>query len=82
MSMSIASRQGAPRNYFDIGAPEMLADHLSEVSKLAGPAVARDLLPNLDERVGAFAVDSALVIKNAVKSSRRRATNRRVRVGR
>jgi glycosyltransferase involved in cell wall biosynthesis len=59
--------------YFGIDDSEMLADHLWEVSQLAGPAVARDLLPNLDERVGAFAVDFAHVIKNAVRSSRRAA---------
>jgi glycosyltransferase involved in cell wall biosynthesis len=64
---------GGAARYFGIDDPEMLADHLSEVSQLAGPAVARDLLPNLDERVGAFAMDFAHVIKNAVESSRRAA---------
>jgi glycosyltransferase involved in cell wall biosynthesis len=60
---------GAAR-YFGIDDPEALADHLSDVSQVPEPAVARDLLPNLDERVGAFAADFAHVIQNAVHLSR------------
>jgi glycosyltransferase involved in cell wall biosynthesis len=56
--------------YFGIDDPEALADHLSDVSQVPEPAVARDLLPNLDERVGAFAADFARVIQNAVHLSR------------
>lgn len=56
--------------YFGIDDPEALADHLSDVSRVPEPAVARDLLPNLDERVGAFAADFARVIQNAVHLSR------------
>jgi glycosyltransferase involved in cell wall biosynthesis len=57
--------------YFGIDDPEALADHLSEVSQAAAPAVARDLLPDLDQRVGAFALDFARVIQSAVQLSRR-----------
>ena len=58
---------GGTARYFGIDDPGMLADHLSEVSQAAGPMVARDLQPNLDERVAAFAVDFARVIQRAVQ---------------
>jgi glycosyltransferase involved in cell wall biosynthesis len=56
--------------YFGIDDPGALADHLSEVSQAAEPAVVRDLVPNLDKRVGAFAADFVHVIQNAVRLSR------------
>jgi glycosyltransferase involved in cell wall biosynthesis len=58
---------GGAARYFGVDDPEALADHLSEASQAAGPAVARDLLPNLDERVAAFATDFANVIHSAAK---------------
>jgi glycosyltransferase involved in cell wall biosynthesis len=58
---------GSTARYFDADDPEMLADHLSGVSQAAGPMVARDLRPNLDERVAAFAVDFSRVILKAAR---------------
>jgi glycosyltransferase involved in cell wall biosynthesis len=57
---------GGASRYFDVGDPEALADHLSDVSQAAEPVVARDLLPNLDKRVGSFAADFAHVVKSAM----------------
>jgi len=57
--------------YFGIDDPEGLADHLSDVSQAPEPAVARDLLPDLDQRVGAFARDFARIIQSTVQVSRR-----------
>jgi len=65
-------QSGGIARYFGIDDPEALADHLLDVSKAAEPVIARDLLPNLDERVGAFATEFAHVIQNAVQLSRRR----------
>jgi glycosyltransferase involved in cell wall biosynthesis len=59
---------GSTARYFGADDPKMLADHLSAVSQAAGPMVARDLRPNLDERVATFAVDFSRVI---VKAARR-----------
>ncbi len=61
---------GGTARYFGIDDPETLAAHLLDVSQVAEPVVARDLLPNLDARVGAFAVDFVRVIQNAVRLSR------------
>ena len=48
---------GGASRYFGVDDPEALADHLSDAfSSRREPLVARDLLPNLDKRVGAFAV--------------------------
>jgi len=62
---------GGTARYFGIDDPVMLADQLWEVSQAADPSVVRDLLPNLDERVAAFARDFAHVVQSAVQSSRR-----------
>jgi glycosyltransferase involved in cell wall biosynthesis len=56
--------------YFGADDPEALAAHLTNVSQASEPLVARDLRPNLDERVAAFAVDFVRVIRKAVRSSR------------
>ena len=56
--------------YFGTNDSEMLAHHLSEVSQAATPVVARDLLPNLDQRVATFATDFARVIQGAMRSPR------------
>jgi glycosyltransferase involved in cell wall biosynthesis len=61
---------GGTACYFGIDDPGMLADHLSKVSQTSQPPVARDLLPNLDERVAAFAADFAQVVRSAAQSSR------------
>jgi hypothetical protein len=61
---------GGTGRYFGVDDPGGLADHLSEVSQAAEPAVVRDLLPNLDERVAAFALDFVRVIQRAIQLSR------------
>jgi glycosyltransferase involved in cell wall biosynthesis len=58
---------GSTARYFAADDPEMLADHLSAVAQAAGPMVARDLRPDLDERVAAFAVDFARVVLRAAR---------------
>ena len=50
---------GGMARYFGLDDPEMLADQLWEVSQTAEPSVSRDLLPEIDGRVGAFAADFA-----------------------
>ena len=57
---------GSASRYFDVGDPEVLADHLSDASQAAKPVVARDLLPDLDKRVEAFAVDFAYAVRSAM----------------
>jgi glycosyltransferase involved in cell wall biosynthesis len=52
--------------YFGVDDPEALADHLSDASQAAEPIVPRDLLPNLDERVRAFATEFARAAKSAM----------------
>jgi hypothetical protein len=61
---------GGTARYFGTDDPEMLADHLSDVSQAAETTVARDLLPNLDERIEAFAVEFARAIQSAMQLSR------------
>jgi len=58
---------GSTACYFGLDDPATLADQIGVALQAAGPAVARDLLPNLDERVAAFATDFANVIHSAVK---------------
>jgi glycosyltransferase involved in cell wall biosynthesis len=58
---------GGSARYFGVDDSEMLADHLSEVSQGAEPAIARDLLPNVDERVATFAADFVRVIQGAMQ---------------
>jgi glycosyltransferase involved in cell wall biosynthesis len=55
---------GASR-YFGVDDPGTLADHLSDASQ-AEPVVARNLLPNLDERVRAFATEFANAARSAM----------------
>jgi glycosyltransferase involved in cell wall biosynthesis len=59
---------GGTSRYFGIDDPTALADHLSDVSQAAEPVVARDLLPNLDTRVRAFAMEFAHVVTSAMSS--------------
>jgi glycosyltransferase involved in cell wall biosynthesis len=58
---------GGVGRYFGIDDPGALADHLSDVAQAAEPAVVRDLLPNLDERVAAFATDFVRAVRSAVR---------------
>jgi glycosyltransferase involved in cell wall biosynthesis len=55
---------GASR-YFGVDDPGTLADHLSHASQ-AEPVVPRNLLPNLDERVRAFATEFANAATSAM----------------
>jgi glycosyltransferase involved in cell wall biosynthesis len=52
--------------YFGVDDPEALADHLSDAAQAAEPVVSRDLLPNLDQRVRAFAAEFAHVANSAM----------------
>ena len=60
---------GAAR-YFAVDDPAALAEHLSWIWQTHGPVVIRNLLPNLDERVAAFAADFVLTIKSAMRISK------------
>ncbi len=57
--------------YFGIDDPDALADHLLESLQREEPVAVRDLLPALDDRVKALAVDFVGLIRNAMKLSRR-----------
>lgn len=61
---------GGTARYFGIEDPGMLADQLWEVSQNPEPSVARDLLPNLDQRVAAFGTDFVHAVRSAVQCSR------------
>jgi hypothetical protein len=61
---------GGTARFFGTDDPERLADHLSEASQAAEPTIARDLLPNLDQRVATFAADFARTIQRAMQLSR------------
>jgi len=56
---------GGTARYFGVDDPGMLADHLREVFQTSQPPMARDPLPNVDERVAAFAADFVQVIQRA-----------------
>jgi glycosyltransferase involved in cell wall biosynthesis len=53
--------------YFGLDDPETLADQLWEVWQSAQPSEARDLLPNLDQRVAAFANDFVRAVRSAMQ---------------
>jgi glycosyltransferase involved in cell wall biosynthesis len=57
---------GRTSRYFGVDDPETLANHLSDASQAAEPVVPRDLLPNLDRRVRAFAAEFTLAAKSAM----------------
>jgi glycosyltransferase involved in cell wall biosynthesis len=61
---------GGVARYFGVDDAEALADHLCNISQASGPFVARDLRPDVDERVGAFATEFTDVIRNAMHSPR------------
>jgi glycosyltransferase involved in cell wall biosynthesis len=52
--------------YFGINDPDSLADHLSDVSQAGKPLAVRNLLPDLDARVGAFAADFVRAARGAM----------------
>ena len=62
---------GSAACYFGLDDPATLADQLWEALRTAKPVVARDLLPDLDQRVAAFARDFARVVRTASQSVRR-----------
>ena len=57
---------GGTARYFGIDDPDSLADHLSDVSQAGQPLAARNLLPDLDARVGAFAAEFVRAARAAV----------------
>jgi hypothetical protein len=56
--------------YFGLDDPATLADQLWAALQTAGPSVARDPLPDVDQRVAAFAADFARVVRSTAQSSR------------
>jgi glycosyltransferase involved in cell wall biosynthesis len=56
--------------YFGIDDPAALADHLRDASQVAQPPAPRDLLPNVDQRVGTFVTDFVQLMQSAVRLSR------------
>jgi glycosyltransferase involved in cell wall biosynthesis len=58
-------QSGGAARYFGADDPEALADHLFELSQLPPPAP-RELLPNLDQRVAAFAADFVRVVESTL----------------
>jgi glycosyltransferase involved in cell wall biosynthesis len=57
--------------YFEPDDPAALADQLWHALQGAGPLSVRDLLPDLDRRVAAFATDFASVVHKTAQSRRR-----------
>jgi hypothetical protein len=62
---------GGAARYFGVDDAEILADHLSDSLQGAKQVVARDLLPDLDDRVGAFAAEFVSVIRRTAQLSSR-----------
>jgi glycosyltransferase involved in cell wall biosynthesis len=60
--------------YFGVDDASALADHLAVAWMVGGPAVARDLLPNVDERVRAFAEGFVRLVRSAYAQRRTLAT--------
>jgi glycosyltransferase involved in cell wall biosynthesis len=54
-------------SYFDINDPSLLADLLAKASQNPEPAVTRNLLPDLNNRVAAFASDFVGTIRSATQ---------------
>lgn len=61
---------GGAACYFGLDDPKTLVEQLWGSLQNAEPLVARDLLPDLDQRVAAFAMDFASALRSAVRSSR------------
>lgn len=62
---------GGTARYFGLDDPATLAEELWTALQSAGPQAPRDLLPDLDQRVAAFATDFVRVVRSAARSSRR-----------
>jgi glycosyltransferase involved in cell wall biosynthesis len=60
---------GGTARYFGVDDPEGLADLLWEVFQAAERSAARDLLPDVDERVAGFAADFVQVVRHAFNRS-------------
>jgi glycosyltransferase involved in cell wall biosynthesis len=60
---------GNSARYFGLDDPEALADQLSAASQNSESSAVRNLLPNLDARVAAFAADFALTVRRAIEKS-------------
>lgn len=61
---------GGAACYFGLDDPKTLVEDLWNSLQNAAPPVARDLLPDLEQRVAAFAMDFASAVRSAVRSSR------------
>jgi hypothetical protein len=61
---------GGTARYFGLDDPATLADLLGETVQTAEPPAVRDLLPNLDQRVAAFATDFVRVVRRAIDTPR------------
>jgi glycosyltransferase involved in cell wall biosynthesis len=61
---------GGSARYFGVDDPEMLAGHLSQAAQNPENPAVRNLLPNLDLRVEAFAADFALAVQGAIEFAR------------
>ena len=57
---------GGTARYFGIDDPDSLADHLSDISQAGPPLAARNLLPDIDARVAAFAAEFVRAARAAV----------------
>jgi glycosyltransferase involved in cell wall biosynthesis len=62
---------GSAARYFGLDDAATLAEELWTALQAAGPPVARDLLPDLDRRVAAFARDFTRVVHRTAQSSRK-----------
>jgi glycosyltransferase involved in cell wall biosynthesis len=60
---------GNSARYFGLDDPDTLADQLSAASQNSESSAVRNLLPNLDARVAAFATDFALTVRRAIEKS-------------
>ena len=58
---------GGAAHYFGVDDARSLADHLWQLSQASEPAAPRDLLPNLDDRMQAFAAEFAQVMRRAAR---------------
>lgn len=67
---------GDAARYFDLDDAMMLAEELWAALQTVGPPGARDLLPEVDQRVAVFAADFARVVRRMAQSSRRSAVSR------
>ena len=62
---------GGAARYFGVDEAEVLADHLSDSLQGRERVIARDLLPDIDDRVGAFAAEFVGIVRRAAQLSSR-----------